>query len=283
MSSPRDIRAVAASGGDHWDAFGEAWTALLTYRYLGKVSPGVDSGVEIETMPLRHDMRNPTGGVLATPMVIAAPEPYWLDDDCVPAPVVMSYEIVDPAHDVTRVETKRDVLHLGRTMGFSRSLVVDAEDPDRVIAVSSGTGVSLADVPGGFEPVDNPPLPVIDSPDLPPLCEVFGVVRDDDAWRLPELAPEHASPHAALHIGPLNVALETAANESVTSVLGDSFQIETWTVMMLRPGVAGPFRATATVQSDRTDRVAVAATLHDEGRDDRIIATATAVYRSARD
>ncbi len=103
-------------------------------------------------------------------------------------------------------------------MGFSRSVVVDAVDHDRVIAVSSGTGVSLGDVPGGFEPVENPPLPIEDSPDLPPLSEVFGVVRGaDGAWRLPELRPEHASPHAALHIGPLNVALETAANEAIVS------------------------------------------------------------------
>ena len=273
-----DIRSAGAD--QHWNQFGEAWTALLTYRYLGKVSPGVDAGVEVETMPLRHDMRNPTGGVMAAPMVIASPEPYWLDDECVPAPVVMSYEIVDPARDVTRVEVQREVIHLGRTMGFSRSVVVDAVDHDRVIAVSSGTGVSLGDVPGGFEPVENPPLRIEDSPDLPPLSEVFGVVRGaDGAWRLPELRPEHASPHAALHIGPLNVALETAANEAIVSVLGDRFQIETWTVMMVRPGVAGPFRAVARVQAAAGDRLPVQATLHDEGKDDRVIATAVAVYR----
>lgn len=275
-----DIRS--ADSERHWDEFADAWNALLTYRYLGKVSPGIDAGVDIETMPLRHDMRNPTGGVLASPMVVAAPEPYWLDDDCVPAPVVMSYEILDPARDVTRVEVRREVIHLGRTMGFSRSAVVDAADPGRVIAVSSGTGVSLGDVPSGFEPVDNPPLPVEDSPDLPPLSEVFGVERGaDGAWRLPELTPEHASPHAALHIGPLNVALETAANEAVFAVLGERFQIETWTVMMVRPGTVGPFRAVAEVQSTRNDRIPVQATLHDEGRDDRVIATAVAVYRAA--
>ncbi len=275
-----DIRSAGSE--QHWDRFGEAWTALLTYRYLGKVSPGVDAGVEVESMPLRHDMRNPSGGVMAAPMVIAAPEPYWLDDECVPAPVVMSYEILDPALGVSRVDVQREVVHLGRTMGFSRSRVVDAADHDRVIAVSSGTGVSLGDVPGGFEPVDNPPLPVEDSPDLPPLSTVFAVERGaDGAFRLPELTPEHASPHAALHIGPLNVALETAANDAITAVLGDDFQIETWTVMMVRPGVVGPFRAVAEVESSGTERLAVRATLHDEGKDDRVIATAVAVYRRA--
>src|SRR5437762_1461433 len=83
------IRQVGAD--QHWEQFEKAWTALLSYRYLGKLSPGLDAGVERETMPLRADMRNAVGGIMAAPLCIAAPEPYWLDDQCVPAPVVMSY------------------------------------------------------------------------------------------------------------------------------------------------------------------------------------------------
>jgi hypothetical protein len=135
-----DIREVATE--DHWAQFEKAWTALLSYRYLGKLSPGLDAdaGVEHETMPLRSDMRNSTGGVMAAPLCIASPEPYWLDDVVVPAPVVMSYEVLDAARDVKQVEVLRDVVHLGRTMGFSRSTIVDAADHGRVIAVSSGWG-----------------------------------------------------------------------------------------------------------------------------------------------
>ncbi len=82
-----DIRDAGSE--QHWDHFEAAWTALLTYRYLGKEAPGIDAGVEVETMPLRHDMRDPAGGVMAGPMVIASPEPLWLDDVVVPAPVVI--------------------------------------------------------------------------------------------------------------------------------------------------------------------------------------------------
>jgi acyl-coenzyme A thioesterase PaaI-like protein len=278
-----DIRQATHEG--HWAQFEKAWTALLSYRYLGKLTPVLDAGVERETMPLRYDMRNSTGGVMAAPLCIASPEPYWRDDECIPAPVVMSYEIVDPARDVRRVDVQRDVISLGRTMGFSRSRIVDAEDPGRLIAVSTGTGVSLGAVPPGYEQVDNPPIDVVDSPDLPPLHVVFGAEKGPDgAWRLPVLRPELSSPHAALHQGPINIILETAAMElAADCARTDALQIESWTVMMVRPGVVGPFRASAEVLSDRSERFPVQLTLRDEGMHDRVIATAVAVFSRVAD
>ncbi len=274
-----DIRA--AGNGEHWTQFTEAWTALMSYRYLGKLTPVLDAGVDIETMPLRHDMRNATGGIMAAPLCIAAPEPYWLDTECIPAPVVMSYEILDAAHGVNQVVVHREVIHLGRTMGFSRSRVVDADDPSRLIAVSTGTGVSLGAAPDGYVEVDNPPIEVVDHPDMPTLAQAFGVTRTSPGvWHLPEIRPELASPHAALHLGPINVALEASVMDEVCAAAGtDALQMESWTVMMVRPGVAGPFRATATVVDPRADRIAVEATLCDEGRQDRVIATVNAVLR----
>src|SRR5207302_1760423 len=264
----------------HWDQFTKAWTALLTYRYCGKLSPDLDAGVERETMPVRHDMRNSTGGIMASPLCVASPEPYWTDDQCVPAPVVMSYEIVDPARDVRQIEVFRDVISLGRRMGFSRSRVVDADHPDRLIALSTGTGVSLGDVPPGYEKVDNPPIPIEDSPELPPLHEVFGATRGPDgAWRLPELKAELSSPHAALHQGPINIVMEVAAMERAAAHADtDALQVESWTVMMVRPGLVGPFRAEAEVIGRGDDRLPVELTLRDVGKDDRVIATAVAVF-----
>jgi acyl-coenzyme A thioesterase PaaI-like protein len=274
-----DIRQVSPE--EHWKQFEKAWTTLLSYRYLGKVTPGLDAGVERETMPLRHDMRNSTGGIMAAPLCIASPEPYWRDDECVPAPVVMSYEILDPARDVRRVVVSRDVIHLGRTMGFSRSRIFDIDDPARLIAVSTGTGVSLGDVPEHYEKVDNPVVEVEDSPSLPPLHQVFGAqLGSDGLWRLPELRAELASPHAALHLGPINIVLERAAMDPAAEAAGtDGLQVESWTVMMVRPGTVGPFRAVAEVMSRRSERLPVQLTLHDEGRDDRVIATAIGIFR----
>ena len=177
-NSVADIRDTTPE--EHWAHFERAWTKLLSYRYLGKGTPYLDKGVEREVMPLRGDMRNSTGGMMAAPLCIAAPEPWWRDDECVPAPVTMSYAVLDPAHDVRRIEVLREVISVGRQMGFSRARIVDADDHDRVIALSTGSGVSLGDVPPGFEPVDNPVYELEDSPDLPALRDVFGVVPGPD-------------------------------------------------------------------------------------------------------
>lgn len=275
----KDIRAVPPER--HWEVFAAAWTRLLTYRYLGKRTPMLDAGVERETMPVRHDMRNAAGGIMAAPLCIAAPEPWWRDDECVPAPVAMSYEIVDPGHGVRTLEVLREVLHVGRSMGFSRSRIVDADDHNRVIAVSTGLGISLGDVPPGFQPVENPPLDIPDSRDLPPLTEAFSAERGDDGhWRIPELRPELVAPHGALHLGPINIVLEAAAMDAATVASGTSLlQVESWTVLMVRPGMSGPFRADADVVTASTARIPVTSTLRDEGRGDQIVATASAVFR----
>lgn len=274
-----DIRE--RSPEEHWAHFARAWVALKAYTYLGKRTPFMDAGVDRETMPLRHDMRNATGGIMAAPLCIAAPEPWWLDDECVPAPVTMSYEILDPARDVGRVLVERSVLSIGRKMGFTRSRIVDADDPTRVIALSSGSGVSLGDVPPGFQPVENPVTELEDSPGLPRLRDVFGILsRADGAVAIEKVTPALASPHGALHLGPINFALEAAAMDALERATGCiDQQVEQWSVLMIKPGYVGPFVARATVVAARGGRLGVEATLVDEGAKDRIMATASAAYR----
>ena len=214
-----DIRKVAPE--QHWQAFEQMWTGLMTYRYLNKETPLLDAGVEKETMPLRHDMRNAHGGVMAAPLCIACPEPYLGDDEAVPAPVIAFLQILDDARDVARVDVLREVLSKGKRMAFSRSKVVDAADHERVIAVSAGMGVSLAAVPGGYERVRNPPIPVADSPGMPRLHEAFGAAKGSDGrWRLPPLSREQSAPHAALHLGPIHIVLEVAAMERAAEAAG---------------------------------------------------------------
>jgi hypothetical protein len=276
-----DIRTL--SPGEHWAHFERSWIALQSYTYLGKGTPFLDTGVTEEVMPLRHDMRNSTGGIMAAPLCIASPEPWWRDDECVPAPVTMMYDILDPAHDVKRIQVLRSVISVGRQMGFSRARIVDADDHDRVIALSTGSGVSLGDVPPGFYSVDNPVSVLEDSPDLPSLRDVFGVVPGPDATSLQidKVTPELSSPHSALHLGPINIALEAAAVDALERAAGTrDFQVEHWTVMMVKPGYVGPFVARAeVVGSGGGERVGVEATMTDSGNRDRIIATVSASFR----
>jgi hypothetical protein len=274
-----DIRTMTPE--EHWRHFEKSWQALKSYTYLGKGTPFLDIGVDEEAMPLRHDMRNSTGGIMAAPLCILSPEPYWRDDECVPAPVTMTYDILDPAHDVKRLLVERDVISFGRQMGFSRSRIVDADHPERVIAISTGSGVSLGDVPPGFYPVDNPVNDVADSPDLPSLRDVFGILKTPNGTlQIDKVTPMIASPHSALHQGPINIALEAAADDEVERAVGTrDVQIENYTVLMVKPGYIGPFVASAKVVSAHGSRIGVEATLIDTGNRDRIIATASSVYR----
>lgn len=273
-----DIRELTPD--EHWRHFEKSWIALQSYTYLGKGTPFLDVGVDRETMPLRHDMRNSTGGVMAAPLCIAAPEPWWRDDECVPAPVTMSYAILDPAYDVRRIEVLREVVSVGRQMGFSRSRIVDADRPDRVIAVSTGSGVSLGDVPPGFYLVDNPVNETPDSPDLPPLRDVFGVLPGPgDAVHIEKVTPSLSSPHSALHLGPINIALEAAAIDELERRTGTvDWQVESWSVLMVKPGYHGPFVARAELIGSG-DRIGVEATMTDEGNGGRPIASVSASFR----
>jgi hypothetical protein len=277
----KDIRTT--QGEEHWEELRRRWTSLLSYRYLGRSHANLNSGPADPTMKLRHDMRNASGGIMAAPICIASPEGGGISDEfAVPNPVIHCLQILDDARDVRRIEVIPEVLKIGQRMGFSRSLIVDADNRARVIAFTSGQGVSLGEVPPGFEKMEEDKIVVEDSPDLPPLYKVFGASRRDDGhWVLPELAAELASPDAALHLGPQHILLETAATELAAAHAGDDrLQIENWYVMFLARGKVGPFRVEGEA-FDGAGRIGVRLALHDEGNDDRSVTTASAVFRPA--
>lgn len=276
-----DIRTVPPE--EYWDHFEQQWTNLLSYRYLGRRNARLDAGVEHDSMPLRHDMRNPAGGIMAAPLCIASPETGGLDDDvAVPNPVIHSLQVLDDAAGVRRVDVLSETISQGRTMAFSRSRIVDADDHRRVIALSTGMGISLGTPPEGFTPVENPSIELADSPDLPPLHQVFGASRRDDGhWVLPELSAELSSPDAALHLGPIHIVLETAATELAAAQLGtDRLQVEDWYVMFVARGKVGPFRASGEATAGSLGRAGVRLALHDEGNADRVVTTASATFRA---
>lgn len=205
------------------------------------------------------------------------------DLEAVPNPVIHSCQIIDPGRDVTRIEIISEELKRGRQMGYSRAKIVDADHPDRVLALIEGQGVSIGIPPEGLERMDANPLEVVDSPDLPPLWQVFGGHRRPDGnWGLPELAVEVASPDAALHIGPQFVLLETAAADAAAAFAGsDRIQGTSCHVMFLARGKAGPFRLVSEPMAGADGTVAVRVAMHDEGNDDRMTTVGSYVFRSA--
>lgn len=279
----KDIRELMDDPEAYAAELQRRWTGLLSYRYIGRNHGSMNTGPVDNTVTLRRDMRNAAGGLLVAPLSISAPEgDVGPDLVAVPNPVIHSCQILDDARDVARIEVvESEILRLGTRMGYSRSKIVDADDHSRVIALTEGQGVTLGTPPEGLERMPENELVIEDSPDLPPLWQVFGASRRPDGhWSLPELVPELASPDAALHLGPQHVVLETAAVDLAAALVGtEMLQMQSWHVMFLARGKAGPFRVDGEALAGADGRVGVRLVLHDEGADDRPVTSASAVLR----
>jgi hypothetical protein len=281
----RDIRELRGDKAAYAAELRRRWGGLLSYRYIGRRYANMDVGDDIDaTVKVRHDFRNETGGLLVAPLAISSPEGGGITDlEAVPNPVIHSTQLLDPGHDVKRIEVVGAQLKAGRQMSYSRSLIVDADRPGRVIAFTEGQGASIGEAPEGLEKMPESRLEIEDSPDLPPLWQVFGGARRADGhWTLPELSAELASPDAALHIGPQHVILETAASDAA-AVLGktDRLQIESAHVMFLARGKTGPFRVEADPYTGADGRIGVRTLLVDEG-EGRNITSASHLFRVVR-
>lgn len=279
----RDIRELKDDPDAYAAELQRRWTGLLSYRYIGRSHSSMNTGPVDNTVTLRRDMRNAAGGLLVAPLSIASPEgAVGSDLVTVPNPVIHCCQILDDGRDVKRIEVvESETLKLGSRMGYSRSKIVDADDHERVIALTEGQGVSIGTPPPGLEKMPEDKLEIEDSPDLPPLWRAFGASRRPDGhWVLPELAAELASPDAALHIGPQHVVLETAAIDLASALVGtDLLQMESWHVMFVARGKVGPFRVDGEALVGSARRVGVRLTLHDEGNGGRLITAASAVMR----
>ncbi len=279
----RDIRDLTGEREAYAAELRQRWGGLLSYRYIGRTHASMNVGPVDDTVTLRRDMRNATGGVLLAVLGIASPEGGAMSDlEAVPNPVIHACHILDPGRDVRRFEVRSEGLKRGRQMGYSRSLIVDADNPNRVLALTEGQGISIGDPPEGLEKMEVDPIVVVDSPDLPPLWKVFGGRRRDDGrWALPELAVEMASPDAALHIGPQFVILETAALDLAAEVAGtDQLQGISSHVMFLARGKTGPFRVDGEPFAGADGTVGARVLLHDEGAGGRSITAGSYLFRT---
>jgi hypothetical protein len=283
LSELRDIRELMDDTDAYRDELRRRWTGLLSYRYIGRNHGSMNIGEADDTVTIRRDMRNEAGGLMVAPLAISSPEGCQTDMVAVPNPVIASVQIVDPGHDVSRIEiVESGIVHQGRMMGYGRCKIVDADNPDRVIAFNEGQGAIIGTPPEGLDKMDlsGTELVIEDSPDLPPLWEAFGASRRDDGhWALPALSLELASPDAALHIGPQHVVLETAAIDLAAELAGTrKVQVVSWHVMFMSRGKVGPFRVEGTAHAGGPGRVGVRMLLHDEGNADKAITSAAAVF-----
>jgi hypothetical protein len=280
----KDIRDLKEDKDAYAAELERRWTGLLSYRYIGRRYGSMDVDAEDDTIVnVRHDFRNSTGGLLIAPIAISSPEGGGVSDlDAVPNPVIHSASILDPGYDVRRIEIRSETLKRGRQMGFTRSRIVDADNPDRVIAFTEGQGVTIGEVPEGLAKMPENPIDIVDSPDLPPLWKVFGASRRSDGhWMLPELSVAFASPDAALHLGPQHVVLEAAAMDLAGDLVGtDRLQVRSWHVMFLSRGKIGPFRVDGEAVRGAGGQVGVQMMMVDEGAS-RGVTSGSAVFTVA--
>ena len=280
---PRDIREFLGDADAYRDELYRRWTGLLSYRYIGRNHSSMNVGDTDDIVVIRRDMRNEAGGIMVAPLAIASPEGCQTDMVAVPNPVIASVQIVDPGYDVKRVEiVDSGNVHQGRMMGYGRCKIVDADNPDRVIAFNEGQGAIIGVPPEGLGKMDvsGTELVIEDSPDLPPMWQAFGASRRPDAhWQLPALSVELASPDAALHIGPQHVVLETAAIDLAADAVGTrKLQVVSWHVMFMSRGKVGPFRVDGTAHVGGSGKVGVRMLLHDEGNADKAVTSAAAIF-----
>ena len=284
MTGPlRDIREFLGDADAYRDELYKRWTGLLSYRYIGRNHSSMNVGDTDDTVVIRSDMRNEAGGIMVAPLAIASPEGCQTDMVAVPNPVIASVQIVDPGYDVKRVEiVDSGNVHQGRMMGYGRCKIVDADNPDRVIAFNEGQGAIIGVPPEGLGKMDvsGTELVIEDSPDLPPMWQAFGASRRTDGhWQLPALSAELASPDAALHIGPQHVVLETAAIDLAADAVGTrKLQVVSWHVMFMSRGKVGPFRVDGTAHVGGSGKVGVRMLLHDEGNGDKAVTSAAAIF-----
>jgi hypothetical protein len=283
VSELRDIRELMNDTDAYRDELHRRWTGLLSYRYIGRNHSSMNVGESDDTVTIRRDMRNEAGGLMVAPLAISSPEGCQTDMVAVPNPVIASVQIIDPGYDVSTIEiVESGIVHQGRMMGYGRCKIVDADNPDRVIAFNEGQGAIIGIPPEGLDKMDvsGTELVIEDSPDLPPLWAAFGASRRDDGhWVLPALSLELASPDAALHIGPQHVVLETAAIDLAAEVAGTrKVQVVSWHVMFMSRGKAGPFRVEGTAHAGGPGRVGVRMLLHDEGNAGKAITSAAAIF-----
>jgi hypothetical protein len=278
----RDIRELASDPQAYAAELQRRWGGLLSYRYIGRRHTSMNVGPADDTVVVRRDMRNGAGGLLLAVLGIAAPEGGLITDlEAVPNPVIHSCQVLDPGVDVARFEVHTEDLKRGRQMAYSRSRIVDADRPDRVLAITEGQGISIGTPPAGLQRMGVDPIEITDAEDLPPLWQVFGASRNaDGVWTLPRLTAEVASPDAALHVGPQFVVLEAAAVDAAALRTGSAWlQGVSAHVMLLARGKHGPFRFVGEAIDGAGDTVAVRTLGYDDGADGKLITAATHVFR----
>jgi acyl-coenzyme A thioesterase PaaI-like protein len=273
--------APTSSHWRDWEArLGSA--GLISYRYLGCSSTASSPHEAVGRMRLRRDLCGAHGPHLA-PLGIAMLDTAGINVDALAqvAPTRIDLCLPVPIDGVDEILVRGRVVRAGRTQMFTEALLEDAAASGRLVGWGSVSWAVTAPVPDGYRYVDPGPG-VPDSPDLPPLAEVFDAARlPDGGYRIESLSDRVGT--SSLHQGPIQVLVEAAARDAATAGGGGlAVRARQTGISIVRAGRIGPFTAHATVLAQTPDLVACHVELVDEGAGRATMATAHAVFDRVR-
>lgn len=253
----------------------DSMDALMTYRYLASRPSRIDRTHADNVMPLRPDLRSPACAALAAPLAIAMLDTAGINIDrfWILALTHIDVEILDAATDLDGIYLSGQVIKEARSQIFTEARIYGAADRDRPIGFGTANWSVICPTPEGFE-YPSPGRGVADMAEVPPLWQAFtGRRRPDGLLEIPGLRPEIGTDR--LHHGPMLVVTETAALEAAAEALGtDALAVEHLSLTIVAPGRSGPFVATPVFTAVRSTTVGCRVELRDEGRDNRLVASA---------
>jgi acyl-coenzyme A thioesterase PaaI-like protein len=273
-------RREAASPYGEWDA---SVDALITYRYLSSRPRWIDRTHADNRIRLRRDLRTSAGMVLAAPLAIAMLDTAGINVDrfWILALTQIDMEILDPAVDVGEVSVLGQVIKEARSQIFTEAQIYSAADRDRMIGFGTANWSVICPTPEGHIY----PVPGREAQGIAevPLWQAYtGRRRHDGLLEIPGLRPEIGTER--LHHGPMLVITETAALEAAAAALGtEALTVEHLALTIVAPGRSGPFVATPVVVAIRSQTAGCRVELRDQGRENRLVASAFARMRVAEE
>ena len=278
----RDIRELTGDPEAYRAELQRRWAGLLSYRYIGRHHSSMNLGPEDNTVRIRRDMRNDGGwdhGGAARHLV-ARGLPGRPGGGAQPGDRLRA----GPRRRGGRGGDRGARLGPpapGRTMGYGRCRIVDAAGPDRVLAFIDGQGASIGEPPEGLERMDvsEAELVIEDSPDLPPLWQVFGAANARRRALGAAGAPGRAgiAGRRAAHRPPARRAGDGGARAGGRAGGHPPGRGAELARHVHGRGKAGPFRVEGTAYGAPGGLIGVRLLLHDEGNGDRPITSASAV------
>jgi hypothetical protein len=268
-----DITAAYRAAPDPRGHWAPSRGVLMSYTYLGSQPRAIDRAHTENVLQLREDLRTSAGAVTAAPLAIAMLDAVLVNMDSthVRAVTQVDVAVVDCAIDVDRILLSGCNTADAGSQLFTEARIFDADDVSRHIGFGSANWAVLGRPPQRFCFPEPDAVDLAASDDSPPLWQAFsGHRRCDGLLEIPRLMEVGAE---RLHYAPILIVAEAVALEHATLILGtDMLSVDSLSMTMVAPGLAGPFVAQQVFSAVDAETVGCRVELRDAGRGNCLVA-----------